>query len=367
MSSILSIKPKDLCKWDLISLGEVMLRLDPGDSRIKSTRCFKVWEGGGEYNVARGLKKCFGMNTTVLTGLVENEIGFLLQDLINQGNVDMSYAKWFPFDGIGRNSRIGLNFTEKGFGLRNAITIYDRGYSAASMLKKSDFDWKKVFENDGARWFHTGGIFAALSTSAPDLIIEAMKNAKNNHTIISYDLNYRSSLWKDFGGKNKAIEINRNIIQFADVVFGNEEDFSVALGFNVKGLGEKFNSLDPANFKAMIKEVVREFNNIKAVVTTLRNVITANINDWSGILYYDGNFYQSRLMEKLEIFDRVGGGDSFNSGIIFGFLTEKDPSEIIEYGVAHGALAMTTPGDTSMASLKEVEKIIRNSGARIER
>lgn len=363
----LIIKPKSECKWDEVSLGEVMLRLDPSVLRIKTARQFKIWEGGGEYNVARGLKKCFGLNTAIVTGIVENEIGYLLADLINQAGVDMSYIKWFQFDGLGRECRNGLNFTERGFGIRGAITVYDRSNSAASKLKVGDIDWDHIFSVEGVRWFHTGGIFAALSDSTPEVIIEAMKIAKKNNTIISYDLNYRSSLWKNFGGQEKAIKVNRKIAEYVDVIFGNEEDFTSALGFKVEGLNEKYDSLDPSNFKKMIKICTKEIKNLKVVATTLRKVKTANINDWSAIIYFNDDFCLAKNMENLEIFDRVGGGDSFVSGIIYGFLNDKSIEEILEYGLAHGALAMTTPGDTSMASLTEVEKIVKGTGARIER
>jgi len=363
----LKIKPKDKCKWEEVSLGEVMIRLDPGFSRIKTARNFKVWEGGGEYNVARGLKKCFGLNTAIVTGFVDNEIGYLLQDLISQGGVDYSYSKWFAFDGIGRQSRIGLNFTEKGFGIRSSVGVSDRGYSASSQLKPGDIDWDKIFRTDGTRWFHTGGIFAALSKDSSDLVIEAMQCAKANNVIVSYDLNFRPSLWKACGGSEKAIGINRAIAKYTDVMIGNEEDFTKALGFEVENLDKNISRINPENFKKMIKKCLKEYPNFKVIATTLRTVKSAGFNDWGAIMYYDGNFYESKIRENLGIFDRVGGGDSFASGLIYGFLSSKDPGQIVEYGATHGALAMTTPGDTSMASLKEVEKIIDGGSARIER
>ena len=363
----LNIRPKTSCKWDEVSLGEVMLRLDPGFSRIKTARMFQVWEGGGEYNVARGLKKCFGLNTAVVTGFVENEVGYLLQDLISQGGIDYSYSKWLPFDGIGKNARIGLNFTEKGFGIRGSVGVSDRGYSASSQLKAGDIDWEKIFKSDGTRWFHTGGIFAALSKESPGLIIEAMKCAKENGVVISYDLNFRPSLWKENGGSLEIIEVNRNIAQYVDVMIGNEEDFTKALGFEVENLDKNISKINPANFKKMIKKCLEVYPNFKAVATTLRVVKSANFNDWGAVLYYGGEFYEAKMRENLEIFDRVGGGDSFVSGLIYGFLSGKEPDKIVEYGAAHGALAMTTPGDTSMVSLKEVEKIVGGGGARIDR
>ena len=363
----LKIKPKSECMWDVIALGEIMLRLDPGDMRIKTARSFRVWEGGGEYNVARGLAKCFGLDTTVVTGIVKNDIGYLLLDLINQGGVDTRYIKWFDYDGIGRSVRVGLNFTEKGFGIRAALGVSDRANSAVSKLKAGDIDWNKIFKVDGVRWFHTGGIFAALSETAPQVIIEAAKAAKKAGTIVSYDLNYRSSLWKAVGGSKKAVEVNREIAKYVDVMIGNEEDFIASFGFAVEGIDKNLSKLDPENFKKMIACCINEYPNFKAVATTLRAVKTATINDWGAILYYDNNFYTARTFENLEIYDRVGGGDSFASGLVYGFLSGKSPQEIVEYGAAHGALAMTTPGDTSMASLAEVESIVKGAGARIKR
>lgn len=365
MSGKINIKSK--CKWDLISLGEVMLRLDPGNMRIRTTRNFRVWEGGGEYNVARGLKKCFRMDTAIVTGIVRNDIGYLLLDLINQGGVDTKYVKWVDFDGIGRDVRIGLNFTERGFGIRGALGVYDRVNSATSKLKIGDINWNKIFREDGAKWFHTGGIFAALSDTSAGVIIEALKAAKKAGTIVSYDLNYRPSLWKAIGGTKRAIEVNREIVKYVDVMIGNEEDFTVGLGFEVKDLDKKLTKLRLESFKRMIKKCVSEYPNIKAVATTLRGVKTASINDWRAILYYNGEFYQATKRENLEIYDRIGGGDSFVSGLIYGFLTNKSPDVIVEYGAVHGALAMTTPGDTSMVSLSEVEEIVFGGGARVKR
>jgi len=364
---MLNIKPKEQCMWDAASLGEIMLRLDPGDVRIRTARSFRVWEGGGEYNVTRGLRRCFGLRTTVVTAIVDNDIGRLLEDLMLQGGVDLSHVKWVPFDGIGRAARVGLNFTERGFGVRAAVGCSDRAYSAASQLKPGDIDWKQLFEVEGVRWFHCGGIFAALSATTADLVIEAMEAAKKAGTVTSYDLNFRPSLWKSQGGAARAVEVNRKIASLVDVMIGNEEDFTAALGFEVPGLDEHISELDPANFKKMINEVLKAYPNFKAVATTLRNAKTASINDWGAILWTGGQFYEARLRENLEIYDRVGGGDSFASGLIYGFLAGKTPQECVEYGAAHGALAMTTPGDTSMASLKEVEAIIKGKGARVVR
>jgi 2-dehydro-3-deoxygluconokinase len=350
-----------------VSLGEVMLRLDPGDGRIATTRSFAAWEGGGEYNVARGLKRCFGLDTAVVTALADNPVGRLVQDLIYQGGVDQSLIQWVKYDGVGRAVRNGLNFTERGFGVRGAVGCSDRGHTAVSQLQPDDIDWDTIFDDEGSRWFHTGGIFAGLSNSTPLVAKEAMETARRAGTIVSYDLNYRESLWKSFGGQQRAKEVNRELVKLVDVIFGNEEDFTAALGFEVEGLDEHLSKLDVSNFQRMIKAVVQEFPNIKVVATTLRNARTATINDWGAICYADGQFYQAVMRENLEIFDRVGGGDSFASGMIYGLLIGKGPQWAVDCGAAHGALAMTTPGDTTMATLAEVERVMKGASARVKR
>jgi 2-dehydro-3-deoxygluconokinase len=365
--AVLDIKPAESCRYDLVSLGEIMLRLDPGPGRIHTTRSFNVWEGGGEYNVARGLRKCFGMRSAVITALADNAVGRLVEDFILQGGVDTTFIKWVPFDGIGRTVRNGLNFTERGYGVRSALGVSDRGNTAVSKLKRGDVDWEKIFGDYGVRWLHTGGIFAALSETTPDVIEEAMGAAKKYGTIISYDLNYRPSLWQSIGGKEKAQEVNRRLAQYVDVMLGNEEDFTACLGFEVQGLDENLSSLDVTNFKKMIEIAVQEFPSFKVTGTTLRTVKSASINDWGAICWAGGEFHEAPLRENLEIFDRVGGGDSFASGLIYGLLTSGDPQTAVDYGAAHGALAMTTPGDTTMATLKEVEKIMAGGGARVIR
>ena len=363
----LTIRPRESCRWDALALGEVMIRLDPGEGRIRTTRTFHVWEGGGEYNVVRGLRRCFGLRTAVATAIVDNEVGRLLEDLMLQGGVDLSLVHWVPFDGVGRSARVGLNFTERGFGIRPAVGCSDRAYSAASQIKPGDFNWKRIFRDEGVRWFHTGGIFAALSPTTAETIMEACTEARAAGTIVSFDLNFRPSLWKAQGGTERAIAVNRQIAPLVDVMIGNEEDFTAALGFEVPGLDPHLSNLDPSNFRKMIAEVVRMFPNFKVVATTLRNARTATRNDWGAVLYDEGAFYQATPRPDLEIFDRVGGGDSFASGLIYGYLAGKTPQEAVEYGAAHGALAMTTPGDTSMATLKEVEAALTAKGARVIR
>ena len=363
----LHLKEPGTYTYDMISLGEIMLRLDPGDGRIKCARSFRVWEGGGEYNVARGLRRCFGMKTAAVTALADNEVGRLVEDFMLQGGVDTSLIQWRKYDGIGRTVRNGLNFTERGYGVRGAVGVSDRGNTAASQLKAGDIDWDYIFGTLGVRWLHTGGIFAALSDTTADVVIEAVKTAKKYGTIVSYDLNYRPSLWKDIGGKEKAQEVNREIAKYIDVMIGNEEDFTACLGFEVEGNDANLKSLNIEGYYKMLGEVVKVYPNFKVIATTLRTVKTATVNDWSAICYADGKVYNGLSLPGLEIYDRVGGGDSFASGLIYGLITTGDPQKAVNYGVAHGALAMTTPGDTSMASLKEVENIIGGAGARVQR
>ena len=363
----LHLKEPGTYTYDMISLGEIMLRLDPGDSRIKCARSFRVWEGGGEYNVARGLRRCFGMKTAAVTALADNEVGRLVEDFMLQGGVDTSLIQWRKYDGIGRTVRNGLNFTERGYGVRGAVGVSDRGNTAASQLKAGDIDWDYIFGTLGVHWLHTGGIFAALSDTTADVVIEAVKTAKKYGTIVSYDLNYRPSLWKDIGGKEKAQEVNREIAKYIDVMIGNEEDFTACLGFEVEGNDANLKSLNIEGYYKMLGEVVKVYPNFKVIATTLRTVKTATVNDWSAICYADGKVYNGLSLPGLEIYDRVGGGDSFASGLIYGLMTTGDPQKAVNYGVAHGALAMTTPGDTSMASLKEVENIIGGAGARVQR
>jgi 2-dehydro-3-deoxygluconokinase len=363
----LSVKSKGKCAWDLVSLGEVMLRLDPGDERISTTRHFRVWEGGGEYNVARGLKRCFGMDTAIVTALADNTVGRLVEDLMLQGGVSQKYVRWVPFDGVGRTVRNGLNFTERGFGIRAALGCSDRGHTAISQLKPGEIDWEHIFAREGARWFHTGGIFCALSETSPLVAQQAMEAAKRAGVVVSYDLNYRSSLWKSIGGKEKAQEVNRRLAPLIDVMLGNEEDFTAALGFEVAGLDEQHSKLEASGFKRMIENVVKKYPNMSVIATTLRNAKTATVNDWGALCYCDGKFFEAAVRENLEVYDRVGGGDSFASGLIYGLLTGKDAQWSVECGAAHGALAMTTPGDTTMATLGEVLQAMTSRTARIER
>jgi 2-dehydro-3-deoxygluconokinase len=363
----LNVKPKAGCRFDLVSLGEVMLRLDPGEGRIHTSRSFQVWEGGGEYNVARGLKRCFGLDTAIVTALVDNPVGRLVQDLIYQGGVDQTHLRWVKDDGVGRQSRNGLNFTERGFGVRAAVGCSDRGHTAVSQLRPGDVDWEEIFGRAGARWFHTGGIFAALSETTPLVAREAMQAAQRHGTLVSYDLNYRPSLWKSIGGQKRAQEVNRELAPLVDVMLGNEEDFTAALGFEVAGLDEHLSALDPGNFARMIETAVGAFPNFKVVATTLRNARTATVNDWGAVLWHEGRLHAAPHRDGLEILDRVGGGDSFASGVVYGFLSGHDAQWAVECGAAHGALAMTTAGDTTTATLAEVERVMKGGTARVQR
>ncbi|MCL2499351.1 MAG: sugar kinase [Defluviitaleaceae bacterium] len=364
---MLNVKPKESCLFDELSLGEVMLRLDPGEGRIRTARNFRAWEGGGEYNVARGLRKCFKLKTTVVTAFADNDIGYLIEDFILQGGVDTRFIKWIPYDGIGRNVRNGLNFTERGYGVRGAIGVSDRANTAAAALKPGDIDWEEIFGKLGVRWFHTGGIFAALSETAAQVAIEAAQCAKKYGTLVSYDLNYRPSLWKAIGGKAKAQEVNREIAKNVDVMIGNEEDFEACLGLEIEGNDENLSELNMDGYIQMINAASKAYPNFKVIGTTLRTVKTATINDWSAICWAEGNVYQGMKLDGLEILDRVGGGDSFASGLIYGLMHGKDYQTALNYGVCHGALAMTTAGDTTTALLKEVEGLMKGAGARVQR
>ena len=362
------ITSKSDAKFDLVSLGEVMLRLDPGNTRIRTARNFTAWEGGGEYNVARGLRKCFGLKTSIITALVDNEVGRLVEDLIFQGGVDSGNILWRPFDGVGRSARNGLNFTERGFGVRGAVGLSDRGHTAVSQLREEDLDWKKIFSIDGTRWLHTGGIFAALSPSTAEVAIRAATEAKSSGAVVSYDLNYRPSLWKDNGGKGMAQRVNQRLAKSVDVIFGNEEDFEVALGIEINGSGGKYDALDSDSYKDMIEKTAEKFPNLQVIAVSLRTVKSASKNDWSAIAWSrDSGFAIGRSYENLEIFDRVGGGDSFASGFIYGALQGFSLQQSLDFGLAHGALAMTTPGDTSMATLAEVKKLAEGGSARVQR
>jgi 2-dehydro-3-deoxygluconokinase len=360
---MMDIRPAAECRWDLVALGEVMLRLDPGDRRIWSARSFQVWEGGGEYNVARALRRCFGMRTSVVTAFADNPVGRLLEDLIYQGGVDQSHVRWAPYDGAGRAVRNGLNFTERGFGVRAAVGCADRGNTAASQLKPGDIPWDGIFGEEGTRWLHTGGVFAALSPGTALVAAEAMKAARASGAIVSYDLNYRPSLWSS----GDARDVNSGLAELADVLVGNEEDYTAALGFAVHGTDADYSRIEPRAYDDMLGAVLARYPNLTFAAVTLRRADSATRNDWGAICRGAHGCWSAIPRTGLEIYDRVGGGDSFASGLIYGLLTGDDPQRAVDLGAAHGALAMTTPGDTSMATLAEVERVARGGTARIVR
>lgn len=344
--------------FDLVALGEVMLRLDPGDGRISTARTFQAWEGGGEYNVARGLRRCFGMKTAIVTALADNPVGRLVEDLMLQGGVDLRYLKWAEYDGVGHEVRNGLNFTERGFGVRGAVGLSDRGHTAISQLEKGEIDWDAIMAE--TRWFHTGGIFAALSDTTPAVAQEAMEAAKRHGVTVSYDLNYRPSLWKSRGGLQAAGRVNRELMSYVDVLFGGGEEMATLLGLP-RGAGLRACESEP------YEDAVAAFPNLTTLATTVRVATSATRNDWSAVVYQGGTLYQAPERRDLEIFDRVGGGDSFASGLIYGLMMDKGPQWAVECGAAHGALAMTTPGDNSMATLDEVMKAMKMGTARVDR
>lgn len=354
----LKLRDKNECLFDEVSLGEVMLRLDPGEGRIRTARSFNVCEGGGEYNVARALRKCFGMKTAVVTAIADNEVGALTEDLIMQGGVDTSFINKVEFDGIGRNVRNGLNFTERGFGIRGAVGMYDRGYTAASQMKTGDVDWDHIFGELGVRWFHTGGIFTALSKSTAELTVQAVKKAKEYGVAVSYDFNFRPSLWKNVGDKAEVYRINREIAECVDVFIGGKFDFEQCLGID---FGDK------SEYGEICERVMAEYPNVSLMASTARQVKSASVNSWKAVCYSDGKLYSSIEYPSLEIFDRVGGGDGFASGLIYGLMNSYSPETSLNYGVVHGALVMTTPGDTSSASLKEIESQLSGCGSAVQR
>jgi 2-dehydro-3-deoxygluconokinase len=355
------------CDFDVVALGEVMLRLDPGDERITSARTFRAWEGGGEYNVARGLRHCFGQRAAVVTALADNQIGRLVEDLMRQGDVDLTWLRWVPYDGIGRSVRNGLNFTERGFGPRPPVGCSDRANSAASQLKPGDIDWSDVFERRGARWFHTGSIFTALSPTTADVAEEAMLAARQFGVVVSFDVNLRASLQGDTRSEAETIDVNRHLLALCDVVFGNEKNYVEALGIQVPQ--EDNSDVVSGGYRgvAVLSEMASEFPNLRVIASTVRAIHSASRNDWGGVCWADGVVVSSDMMESLEILDRVGGGDAFAAGMIFGLLEGMPVVDALRYGVAHGALAMSTPGDSSMSSIDEIRRLVDGGSARMVR
>lgn len=364
----LTLRAASECRYDAVALGEVMLRLDPGEGRIRTARTFRVGEGGGEYNVARGLARCFGLRTTVVTALADNDVGRLVEELIMAGGVDPSWITWVEGDPMGRTARNGLNFTERGFGVRGAKGVSDRGLTAASQIRPDDVDWDHLFGSFGARWFHTGGIYAGLSETTPEVVIAAIEAARRHGTTVSYDLNYRPSLWASVGGPARAREVNARVAGLVDVLVGNEEDFTAALGHEVRGGPGDLSQLDVAAYTQMLEALADDYPNLAVAAVTLRTVRSASRNDWGALAWSrESGPVRATQRNDLEILDRVGGGDSFASGLVYALLAGEGLSTAVEYGAAHGALAMTTPGDTSMASLAEVRALAGGASARVQR
>jgi 2-dehydro-3-deoxygluconokinase len=355
--------PASSAHFDLLSLGECMIRLSPpGHQRIELTPVFEAYAGGGEYNVSYALAR-YGLRTGWVSRLVDNPLGAFIRNHARASGMDLSEVVWVPYDGAGRADRIGLNFTEVGMGVRASVTLYDRGHTAVAHMKPGEVDWKRIFGSRKARWFHTGGIFTALSDSCAAVAGESMKAAHDAGTIVSYDLNFRSKLWPSV----RAIEVTRKLMPFIDVLIGNEEDFQKVLGFDVEGADEKLTRLPVEGYRQMVKQVVAAYPQLRAVGTTLREVVSGLVNNWSAIMYYDGKFYESRRYEHLEVEDRVGGGDGFCSGFVYGLLHGMTPQECVDLGAAHGALLQSTRGDTSMVTMEEVKHVMKGGSARIKR
>ena len=359
----LTIKTAQSTQFDLLALGECMIRFSPpGHQRIELSPVLEIYAGGGEYNVAYALSR-YGMRTGWISRLVDNPLGQFIKNHARTSGMDVSEAVWVPYDGVGRADRIGLNFTEVGIGVRASVTMYDRGHTAVAHMKAGDVEWQRIFGTRGARWFHTGGIFTALSDSCADVALESMKAAHDAGTIVSYDLNFRSKLWSS----KKAIEVTKKLVPYVDVLIGNEEDFQKVLGFEVEGTDEHLKKLPIEGYKKTVEKVVATYPHIRAVGTTLREVVSGLVNNWSAIMIYDGQFYHSRRYENLEIEDRVGGGDGFCSGFVYGLLHGMTPQECVEMGAAHGALLQSTRGDTSMVTMEEIKRVMGGGSARIQR
>jgi 2-dehydro-3-deoxygluconokinase len=358
------IRGVDECRFDLVSLGECMIRLSPPQhGRIEFAPLLEVWVGGGEYNVSYALSR-LGLRTGWIGGLNSSPMSAIIRNHARSAGMDVSYAVERKYDGVGKKDRIGLNFTEVGVARRGSITLYDRGHTATSGIKAGEINWNKLFKEDGVRWLHTGGIFAALSENTRAVVAEAVKAAHEAGTIVSYDLNFRSKLWSS----KEAIATTKPLVPYIDVLIGNEEDFEQVLGYQAEGVDvHKAGALDVGPFKKMVERVVKDFRNIKVVGTTLRGVKTATINDWSAIMWADGQFYDGPKFDDLEIEDRVGGGDGFASGFTYGFLAGRSPQECVDLGVAHGAMLMSTMGDTSQITLEELLHVAKGGSARIKR
>lgn len=354
-------------KYDLVSLGEVMLRFDPGEGRVRNARSFSVWEGGGEYNVARAFSKCFKKRTAIATALCDNDIGRLIEDLIMQGGVDTSFVLWRDFDKIGKSCRNGLNFVERGFGLRGAKGTSDRGNTAVSQVKKGDFDWDAIFSR-GVKIFHTGGIFCALSESAAEAALEAVEKAKEYGAVVSFDFNFRPSLWACLENADAVKKTIEKILSHVDIVFGNEFDFCNVLNFQPEE-GANLDEHDDERYLRFMKKVSERYENISLVATTVRQVHSASCNSLRAVCFEKGRaeLVKTDLLERLDVLDRIGSGDSFASGLLFSLLHGDESEKALSFALANAALAMTTPGDTAASSVEEVENIVNKKSAKVVR
>ena len=356
------LKILDSAVLDFVSVGAMVNRLDPGRVPFRKTSQLAVHVSGGEFNCAANLADCFQMNTGIATAMVNYPLGDLIHERVRAMGVRPFYKR-FDHDGV-RGPNMATVFSDQGCGVRAPVVFYNRSNEAAGMLKAGDFNWDEIFAG-GVRWFHSGGIFAALSPTTPEVIIEGMKAAKAAGAITSFDLNYRAKLWAISGGLDKAQETLRSIVEHCDVLVGNEEDLQLGLGLEGQDV-EKQSKLDPSAFFGIMESVATELPNVKAVATTLREVETTNRHRWSAVLWMDGKTYQAKEAE-LGVLDRVGGGDGFASGLIYGLLSGKDPQTALDLGWAHGALLTTFPGDTTMATIEQVEAFAAGGSARIQR
>jgi 2-dehydro-3-deoxygluconokinase len=353
---------KDPCELDFLSLGALVHRLDPGVIPFRKARSVDIHVSGGEYNVAAGLSDCFGLQTGIATAMVNYGIGELVKNRVREMGVK-PFFKWFEHDGV-RGPNIATVYSDRGYGARPPVVFYNRSNEAAALCRPGDFNWDKIF-NSGVRWFHSGGIFAALSESASEVIIEGMQAAKRTGAINSFDLNYRAKLWAPIGGLKKARQVLRRITENVDVLIGNEEDLQMGLGISGPEVTSK-SKLDTGTFFQMIEQVTEQFPNIKMVATTLRDVQSSSRHQWGAVLWFDGKQFVTPICQ-LDVLDRIGGGDGFAAGLIYGAITGRKPEEALRLGWAHGALLTTFPGDVTMATLSEVEAFAKGGSARVQR
>ena len=354
---------KDTCEFDFLSLGALVHRLDPGVIPFRKARSLDVHVSGGEYNVAANLADCFGLKTGIATAMVNYPIAELVQTRVRETGVTPFY-KWFEHDGV-RGPNIATVYSDRGHGVRAPVVFYNRANEAGALLKPGDFDWPKMFAR-GVRWFHSGGIFASLSETTSELIIEGMQAAKASGAINSFDLNYRAKLWASVGGEKKGQQVIRHIAGNIDALFGNEEDLQKGLGIAGPEVDTSKSKLDPDAFFKLIDRVVAQHPNIKLVATTLREVHSTNCHDWAAVLWLNGKRYVSPTC-SLNVHDRIGGGDGFAAGLIYGLINGRSPDEALRLGWAHGALLTTFPGDITMARLEEVEAFAKGGSARVQR